>query len=159
VDTAAPLSRPVDVTALSRAEVDRYDGFYLCGGHGAMADLPHDPGVTRVLRWFLGSGRPIAAVCHGPAALLPLRDGDGAWPLAGYRMTAFSHEEEMATEMAGALPFVLQVELERLGAKYERATAAWDECVVTDRNLTTGQNPHSSRGLAAAFTARLAAAG
>jgi putative intracellular protease/amidase len=66
-------------------------------------------------------------------------------------MTAFSHEEELVTDMAGRLPFVLQVELERLGARYEKAPVTWGSWVVHDRNLLTGQNPHSSRALATAF--------
>jgi putative intracellular protease/amidase len=57
--------------------------------------------------------------------------------------------------MSGQLPFVLQVELERLGAAYERAPVIWGSCVVEDRNLITGQNPYSSTALADALVKRL----
>jgi putative intracellular protease/amidase len=70
-------------------------------------------------------------------------------------MTAFSHGEELVTDMAGQLPFVLQVELERLGARYEQAAELWGSHVVEDRNLITGQNPYSSTALAEHFVARL----
>jgi len=49
--------------------------------------------------------------------------------------------------MAGELPFVLQVELERLGADYSHATSSGSHIVV-DGNLITGQNPYSSTALA-----------
>jgi putative intracellular protease/amidase len=155
IETAEHLRAPLDIAALTPPALAAYDGVFLSGGHGAMEDLPHDPGVTRVMRGVLDRELPLAAVCHGGAALLPLRDGHGHWPLAGYRMTAFSHEEELVTDMAGRLPFVLQVELERLGARYEKAPVPWDSCVVHDRNLLTGQNPHSSTALARAFVDRL----
>jgi putative intracellular protease/amidase len=149
------LRHPANLADISRAKLDSYVGVYISGGHGAMEDMPHDRSMTRVVRWVLELNKPLAAVCHGHSALLPLRDSEGNWPLRGYRMTAFSHEEELVTDMAGQLPFVLQFELERLGAKYEKAPIIWGSCVVEDRNLLTGQNPYSSTALADAFVKRL----
>jgi putative intracellular protease/amidase len=149
------LRKPRDLGTITRDQLSGYDGIYISGGHGAMEDMPHDRTVTRVVRWTLELDKPLAVVCHGQSALLPLRDSEGQWPLAGYRMTAFSHEEELVTDMSGQLPFVLQVELERLGAAYERAPAIWGSCVVEDRNLITGQNPYSSTALADALVKRL----
>lgn len=156
IGSTRQLAEPLDVGALTPDRLAGYDGCYICGGHGAIEDLPHDPAMTRVVRWMLQLGRPLAVVCHGQAALLPLRDADGQWPLAGYRMTAFSHAEELVTDLAGRLPFVLQLELERLGASYRRAPVIWDSWVVEDRALITGQNPHSSAALADALVRRLA---
>jgi putative intracellular protease/amidase len=149
------LRQPMDIGAITRDQLAGYDGIYISGGHGAMEDLPHEKSVTRVVRWVLELDKPLAVVCHGQSALLPLRDSQGHWPLAGYRLTAFSHEEELVTDMAGQLPFVLQVELERLGGKYEKSPVIWGSCVVEDRNLITGQNPYSSTALAEAFVKRL----
>lgn len=157
IESLAALRRPLNVADLGAQALAGYAGVYISGGHGAMEDMPHDPDMTRVVRTVLHMGVPLAAVCHGHSALLPLRDSRGRWPLEGYRMTAFSHEEELVTDMAGQLPFVLQVELERLGARYEKAAELWDSHVVVDRNLITGQNPYSSAALAEAFVARLAA--
>jgi len=150
------LRKPANLDLMQREDIAGYDGVYLPGGHGAMDDLPNGPQVTRVLRWVLELEKPFAVVCHGQAALLGLRDGHGRWPLEGYRLTAFSHDEEMVTDMAGNLPFVLQVELERLGAKYEKSPVLWGSHVVEDRTLITGQNPYSTAALAEKFLARLA---
>lgn len=155
VETLEVLRKPTNVSDLTREKLASYDGVYISGGHGAMDDLPHDAGMTRVVRWILELDKPLAVVCHGQSALLPLRDSHSRWPFEGYRMTAFSHDEEMVTDMAGKLPFVLQVELERLGSKYEKAPLIWGSCVVEDRNLITGQNPYSSTALAEAFIKRL----
>jgi len=158
VESLDALKVPLDVADLTPERLAEYDGVYISGGHGAMADMPHDAGMTRVVRWILAAQQPLAVVCHGQSALLPLRDSEGHWPLSGYRMTAFSHEEELVTDMAGQLPFVLQVELERLGARYEKAPVIWGSAVVTDRNLVTGQNPYSSTALAQAFADRVGSA-
>jgi putative intracellular protease/amidase len=155
IDATRALKHPLNVADLTAERLSRYSGVYISGGHGAMQDMPHDPDMTRVVRTILALDLPLAAVCHGHSALLPLRDSHGRWPLEGYRMVAFSHDEELVTDMAGELPFVLQVELERLGAKYEKAPVIWGSLVVEDRNLLTGQNPYSSTALAEAFVAKL----
>jgi len=156
IGTLPALRHPMNVADLTRERLAAYTGVYVSGGHGAMEDLPHDPDMTRVMRTVLEIDEPLALVCHGHSALLPLRDSHGRWPLEGYRMVAFSHAEELVTDMAGQLPFVLQIELERLGAKYEKSPVVWGSCVVEDRNLVTGQNPYSSTELAEAFVQLLA---
>jgi putative intracellular protease/amidase len=158
IGTLDSLKQPMNVADIDRDDLTQYMGVYISGGHGAMDDMPHDAAMTRVVRWILELDLPLAVVCHGHSALLPLRDAHSEWPLKGYRMTAFSHDEEMVTDMAGQLPFVLQVELQRLGARYEKAKVIWDSHVVTDRNLITGQNPYSSAALAETFVNHLAAA-
>jgi len=150
------LRQPMNVSDITLDALAEYSGVYISGGHAAMEDMPHEPAMTRVVRWTLELDLPLAVVCHGQSALLPLRNASSRWPLEGYRMTAFSHEEELATNLAGLLPFVLQVELERLGALYEKAPRSWESYVVQDRNLITGQNPYSSTELADTFLKQLA---
>lgn len=155
IDSLDVLKSPGNIADLTPENLAEYDGVYISGGHGAMGDMPHDPHMTQVVRWIMDAEKPFAVVCHGQSALLPLRDGHGRWLFEGYRMTAFSHDEEMVTDMAGKLPFVLQIEVERLGAKYEKSPAIWGSTVVTDRSLITGQNPYSSTALAEAFVKRI----
>lgn len=157
IGSLGAMKAPLNISDLTRETVAEYAGVYISGGHGSMEDLPYDPAVRQVVRWVFELAKPLAVVCHGQSALLPLRDSHGQWLFAGYRMTAFSHDEEMITDMAGKLPFVLQVELERLGARYEKAETIWDSHVVEDRNLITGQNPYSSAALAETFVKHLAA--
>jgi putative intracellular protease/amidase len=157
IGSAPELKKPLDVERLTKADVERYAGIYFCGGHGALGDLAKSDGVRMLVQWAIELDKLLAVVCHGHCGLLSIRDGESAWPFAGYRMTAFSHAEELVTDMAGQLPFVLQVELERLGARYERAAVIWDSHVVHDRNLITGQNPYSSTALAHRMVERLRA--
>jgi putative intracellular protease/amidase len=156
IANAPQLKAPLRIEDLTRDGLAEYAGVYISGGHAAMGDLPNSEAVTNVVRWIHESGQLLAVVCHGQSALLSLRDSNSQWPYAGYRMTAFSHDEEMVTDMAGQLPFVLQVELQRLGANYEKAEVIWDAKVVRDRQLITGQNPYSSGPLADTFLKALA---
>jgi len=155
--TIDALRRPLNVTELTRADLAGYAGVYVSGGHGAMGDFANDGSITTLMRWVLEADQPLAVVCHGLSALLGVRDQHGHWLLRDRRMTAFSHEEELCTGLAGRLPFVLQLELERLGARFELAPETWGSLVVQDGNLITGQNPYSSAALADAFVTRLAA--
>ncbi|MDH6539090.1 type 1 glutamine amidotransferase domain-containing protein [Streptomyces lavendulae] len=149
------LQHPIALESLGEKDVAGYDGIYISGGHGAIGDLPKSDELAQLLRWAIDRDTPIATVCHGHTALLSLRDGEGRWPFEGYRMTAFSHAEELVTNMAGRLPLILEAELTRLGARYEKAEAIWDSHVVVDRRLTTGQNPYSSKALAETFLKQL----
>ncbi|WP_415947789.1 type 1 glutamine amidotransferase domain-containing protein [Streptomyces sp. KLOTTS4A1] len=158
IDSAPQLEKPIALENLTEQDIAAYDGLYVSGGHGAIGDLPKSDELAQILRWWLAGGKPLATVCHGHTSLLALRDGEGRWPFEGYRMTAFSHSEELVTNMAGRLPLILEVELKRLGARYEKAEAIWDSHVVVDRNLTTGQNPYSSKALAETFLRQLGSA-
>ncbi|WP_371679486.1 type 1 glutamine amidotransferase domain-containing protein [Streptomyces sp. NBC_01276] len=149
------LQHPIALESLGEKDIADYDGIYVSGGHGAIGDLPKSDELAQLLRWAIERDKPLATVCHGHTALLSLRDGEGRWPFEGYRMTAFSHAEELVTNMAGRLPLILEAELTRLGARYEKAEAIWDSHVVVDRRLTTGQNPYSSKALAETFLKQL----
>ncbi len=157
IDAAPQLKQPLRIEELTEESLADYAGVYVSGGHGAIGDLPKSDELAQLLRWVLAQDKPLATVCHGHTSLLALRDGEGHWPFEGYRMTAFSHAEELVTNMAGRLPLILEVELVRLGARYEKAELIWGSHVVIDRNLTTGQNPYSSKALAETFVKQLAA--
>ena len=149
------LKHPLSVERITKAELAEYDAIYFSGGHGSIGDFQKSDAIAQLGRWAIELNTPIAAVCHGHCGLLALRDSEGRWPFEGYRMTCFSHAEESVTDMAGQLPFVLELEVRRLGALYEKAENIWDSHVVEDRNLLTGQNPYSSEALADALVKRL----
>ncbi|OJF10529.1 type 1 glutamine amidotransferase domain-containing protein [Couchioplanes caeruleus] len=165
VDRASVDSEDVEVQLLSIGalkdpvrleDVDpaRYAAVYYPGGHGPMEDLAQNPASADVIRATMAAGRPLAVVCHGVAALLATAQADGAWPFAGYRLTAFSNVEEEAAGLAGKLPWLLEDRLTGLGARFS-AGEPWASHVVVDRNLYSGQNPGSSQELAAAFVTAL----
>lgn len=138
--------------ALEEIDPDDYDLVFYPGGHGPMEDLALDAASGRILTRTLDSGKPLALLCHAPAALLAARREDGGWPFAGYRMTAFSNAEETVAGFADRAGWLLEDRLTELGA-YFTAGAPFTPHVVVDRNLYTGQNPASSADLAHALVA------
>lgn len=151
------FQHPVALSDLSDEEIRGFDAVFIPGGHGPMADMAHNPDVGRVLRLLHQNDRTIATLCHGPAALLSAGGGPtGEWLFDGYRLTAFSDEEEDQTRMGRkGMAWYLETALKNAGAVFDDAPLAWTSHVVCDRNLITAQNPQSADAAADAVLARL----
>jgi putative intracellular protease/amidase len=133
---------------LADIDPNDYDVVFYPGGHGPMEDLAVDTDSGRILTAVLESGRPLALLCHGPAATLAARRDDGMWPFEGYRMTGLSNTEERLNPFARKAPWLLQDRLVESGAIYRKGRLPLRPYLVVDRNLYTGQNPASSAMLA-----------
>ena len=120
-----------------------YAAVFLPGGHGPMWDLAANETLGALIVEAADAGKPIGAVCHGPAGLLPAVDSDGQWIFAGKSITAFTNAEEKAVHLEDAVPFLLETEIIRKGGKFSKGTN-FAPYVVKDGTLVTGQNPASS---------------
>ena len=129
-----------------------YDAVFFPGGHGTMFDLPDNPHVQRLIRDTYQAGKPLAAVCHGPACLVNMIV-DNVSLIKGRKVTAFTDSEERAVNLDKLMPFMLESRLRELGVEFVPA-ADWADNTVVDGNLVTGQNPQSS-GSAADAVIRL----
>jgi putative intracellular protease/amidase len=143
IRSAEVMRRPLK---LSDVRLEDYDAVYLPGGHGPMEDLWVDADAGRILTAQLASGKPLAIVCHAPAAMLATRI-HGVSPFKGYRVTCFTNDEEEAVGLASRTRWLLEDELRGLGVEFSRGEI-WKPYMVEDRNLITGQNPHSAAILA-----------
>lgn len=112
------------------------------GGHGPMFDLATDKDSIQLIQEFWAAGKPVAAVCHGPAAFINVKI-DGQPLVKGKKVTAFTNEEEEAVKLTQVVPFALETVLKDAGAEFVNAGEAWGEKAVTDGKLITGQNPAS----------------
>lgn len=143
-----------DLLASTRpvASVDQreYDAIYFVGGHGTMWDFPDDTAIQKLTTAAYEAGKPIAAVCHGPAALVNVRLSDGSYLVAGKAVAGFSDDEERAIKLEDEVPFLLETTLKERGGAYVKA-GLWQEKVAVDQGLVTGQNPASALGLAKAL--------
>jgi putative intracellular protease/amidase len=140
IRSAEVMRRPLQ---LSDVRLQDYDGVYLPGGHGPMADLAWDADAGRLLTAQLASGNPLIIVCHAPAAILATRI-HGVSPFKGYHITCFTDEEEEAVGLAPRVTWLLETDLkDKVGVSFSRGPI-WEPYMVEDRNLVTGQNPHSA---------------
>ncbi|MDX2974349.1 type 1 glutamine amidotransferase domain-containing protein [Kribbella solani] len=131
-----------------------YDAILFAGGHGTMWDFPNDSDLARVAVEIYSAGGVLAAVCHGPAALVGLYGADGRPVVEGKQVAAFTNAEEAAVGLADVVPFLLQSRLESLGATHTSAPN-FEPHTITDGHLVTGQNPASAKDVAAAVLAVL----
>jgi putative intracellular protease/amidase len=148
--SAEELRRPIE---LADARLDDYDAVYYPGGHGPMEDLWQDADSGRLLTAALASGKPLAIVCHAPIAMLATRV-HGVSPFAGYRVTAYTNDEEDAVGLRAKARWTAEDELVKLGVDFSRGEI-WKPYTVVDRNLFTGQNPASAAPLAREFMKEL----
>ncbi len=113
--------------AASQRDPSKYDAIVIPGGHGPDA-LRIDAGVVRFVKGFVKTGKPIAAVCHGPQLLIEAEAVDGrtmtSWP-------------SVKTDLVNA------------GAKWE------DREVVEDDNFITSRKPSDLEAFSNALLARL----
>jgi putative intracellular protease/amidase len=148
---AADLEHP---HVLNDVDPTHYDAIVIPGGHAPMEDLYRDEAMGRLLVKAVAAGVVIAAVCHGPAALLSANDEDGRWLFAGRRINSFTNAEEEEFGTAAQAPWLLETALVEHGGHFEGG-APWSNYVVEDGALITGQNPGSSGALADAVLAAI----
>jgi putative intracellular protease/amidase len=143
-DAQAKLANTEKLGNLSATD---FDTVFYPGGHGPMWDMPDNPDSIALLEGFLAEDKPIAAVCHAPAALVNVRRPDGSYLVVDRRVTGFADEEEAGVGLTDVVPFLLEDRLADRGAVYARSKA-WGPHVEVDGRLVTGQNPASSTGTA-----------
>ncbi|HKB70961.1 MAG TPA: type 1 glutamine amidotransferase domain-containing protein [Thermoanaerobaculia bacterium] len=107
--------KKVDVDlALDEADAAEFDALLLPGGVMNPDRLRMDPRAVAFVKSFVDSGKPIAAICHGPWTLIE------AGAASGRRMTSWPS---------------LRTDLRNAGAEWV------DEEVVVDNGLITSRKP------------------
>ncbi len=104
---------PVD-RLVSDASIDDYDALLLPGGTVNPDKLRTDAAAVRFVRAFATSGKPVAAICHGPWTLVE------ANVVRGRRMTSWPS---------------IRTDLRNAGADVV------DEELVVDEQFTTSRSP------------------
>jgi len=118
----------LDIT-LDQVDIKQYDGLLLPGGVANPDSLRTDDKAVEIVRNFTLSGKPVAAICHGPWLLVEADVVDGrtvtSWP-------------SVRTDLANAGASVV------------------DREVVVDGNLITSRKPEDIPAFVDAFRTALA---
>ena len=104
---------PVDIP-LQQAKADDYDALLLPGGVMNPDKLRMNPTAVRLVKDFFATGKPVAAICHGPWTLIE------AGVVKGRTLTSYPS---------------MQSDLKNAGANWV------DQEVVVDRGLVTSRRP------------------
>lgn len=134
--------------AFTNLNGDDYDAVFLPGGHGTMWDYPKSQELAALVTRFLEAGKPVAAVCHGPAGLTAALDEKGEPVVKGKTVAGFTNSEERAVGLTEVVPFLLEDRLRDLGGNYQKGPD-FAPFAVRDGILITGQNPASAAKAAA----------
>ncbi|MCM4166343.1 Protein/nucleic acid deglycase HchA [Arenibacter antarcticus] len=129
---------------LTEIDANDYDAVFYPGGHGPLWDLATDSTSIQLIERFNSQGKPIAFVCHAPAALKEVKAGDGSALVKGKKVTGFTNTEEAAVQLTEVVPFLVEDMLKEKGGIYSKV-ADWGAYAIQEGNLITGQNPASSK--------------
>jgi len=139
---------------VSQINIDDYDAVYYPGGFGLLYDLATNEDLAKLSAAHYENGGILAAVCHGPAGFLPIVLTNSKKLLANKSVTAFSREEEIDFGTIDKIPYLLEESLTRMAAKYTKVQP-WNEFVVEDGRVITGQNPGSAKAVGEGIVRRL----
>jgi len=139
----------------SEVKINEYDAILYVGGHGVMWDFADNETLVKLGEAIWAKGGVVAAVCHGPAGVINLKDEKGEILVKGKNVAGFSNDEEEAIGLTKVVPYSLEDRLKGQGANYSKGDK-WTSHVVVDGRLVTGQNPQSANAVGEAIAKLLA---
>lgn len=147
-------SKLQNTRAVTDIDMSTYDAVFYPGGFGLLSDLASNEQFAKLSAEHYESGGILAAVCHGPAALLPIVLSTGESLLSTKSVTGFTREEEIDYQTIDKIPFLLEESLTRKAKGFSK-TQPWNEFVIEDNRVITGQNPASAAAVAQAMINQL----
>lgn len=152
----AIMAKLANTLATPELDAKDYDGIFIVGGKGAMFDLPKDKALQTIIAEVYQQQGAVAAVCHGPAALVDVKLSDGSYLVADKKVNSFTNDEEklFGKKWLSKFEFMLEDKLAERGAKFQSSDIMLSH-VAVDGRLITGQNPTSTVGVATALVERL----
>lgn len=141
---------------VSQVNISDYDAVFYPGGFGLLSDLATNEAFAKLSAVHYEQGGLLAAVCHGPAALLPITLSSGEPLLAATSVTGFSREEEVDYGTINDVPFLMEEALTRKAARYSKVQP-WTSFIIEDGRVITGQNPASAHAVGTAIVKQLSA--
>ncbi|PSL45565.1 putative intracellular protease/amidase [Chitinophaga niastensis] len=141
---------------LENVDIDAYDGIFFPGGLGPMVDMVDHPLVKDIVSKAYEKGKIVAAVCHGPVALLNVKLSSGQYLVEGKKLTSFTTEEEVIKKhhVNRIIPFMLEEALIRQGGIFNKK-APFISHIIKDGLIITGQNPASAKDVAQAVIEKI----
>ena len=140
------LNKINNTIPVSQINGSDYDAIFYPGGFGLLSDLAVNKDFAIIAAKHYEQGGVVAAVCHGPAALLPITLSNGDKLLASKSVTGFTREEEIDFGTINDIPFLLEESLARSAAQFSKVQP-WQEFVIVDQRVITGQNPTSAHSV------------
>jgi len=148
-----------DTPALGTLDPNRFEALLIAGGQSPMFTFRDNKALHQAIRTFWDAEKPVAAYCHGVAALVDCDLADGTALVAGRTLTGFANvEEDYGDRAAGVqiMPWRLEDALRERGANFI-GNGLFKPFAVRDGRLITGQQQYSGRKVAQAVIGALGA--
>ena len=145
------LSNTIKLSEISTKE---YDAVFYPGGHGPLWDLAESEVSARLIESFYNANKPVAFVCHAPAALKNVKNISGEPLVKGKKVTGFTNSEEELVGLTNVVPFLVEDMLKEKGGIYSKSND-FEAYALEDGLLITGQNPASSQKVAELLLTKL----
>jgi putative intracellular protease/amidase len=152
VNTPECMALLEDTPKLADLDWESYDALMVAGGQAPMFTFRDNADLKRAIADFYEAEKPVAAYCHGTAALVDVTLADGSFLVAGKTVTGFANvEEDYGDAFVGQriMPWRVEDTLRERGANYIHG-GLFKAFVVRDGRLITGQQQYSSRKVAQA---------
>jgi putative intracellular protease/amidase len=111
---------------LSGIAASDFDAIFYVGGHGpgtmivtpfahsSVLDLATDATSIALSEEMWRQGKVVSAICHGPAALVNVKDANGKPIVSGRKVTCFSNTEEEQVKLTKQIPFLVETRLKEV---------------------------------------------
>ena len=139
-----------DTPRMADLDLGRFDAIVVCGGLSPMFTYRDNEDLKQAIVSFYEAEKPVAAFCHGTAALIDAKLSDGSYLIDGKTMTGFANvEEDYSDAYVGqkVMPWRIEDAVRERGANYVHA-GRFKPFAVRDGRLITGQQQYSSRKVA-----------
>lgn len=133
----------------SQIDASNYKAVYYSGGGAAMFGVPENLEIQAIARKIYENKGVVSTVCHGTAGIANLKTSKGKYIYAQKRISGFPDKfENKKAPYFQTFPFSIQEKITGNGGDFQYSEQGWDNFVVIDGQLITGQDPSASATVA-----------
>jgi putative intracellular protease/amidase len=127
-----------------------YSAIFYVGGGAAMYGVPENAAIQKIARAIYDQNGVIAAICHGTAGIINLKDENKKSLYTGRKITGYPDEfENKDAAYYKAFPFSIDKAIKDNKGDFVYSKKGGDAFYVVDGRFVTGQDPSSGVKVAA----------
>ncbi len=144
------FSKLKSTLAPNAVDVAAYSATYFVGGGSAMFGVPENNAIQEIAQRIVEENKGVlAAICHGTAGIVNIKNKDGQAMVKNRKITGFPNTfEDTTATYYKQFPFAIDKAISDQGAKFEYSSAGWDGFYIKDGNIITGQDPSGAQAVA-----------
>lgn len=144
MDALEHTKKPAEINS------DNYKAVYYGGGGAAMFGVADNEAIQRIsMEVYEEHKGIISTICHGTAGIVHLQTKDGKFLVSGKKVNGFPDAfENMEAAYYQTFPFSIQQIIAAHGGDFQFSSKGWDDYMIADGRLITGQDPSAAASVA-----------